>query len=845
MANNPTPKNGTIYPDKPLPGQNQYVYDSATGLWNPIVPDTTVTPGTYGTATSIGRFSVTASGAIYFAEEVPIPFATTSNSGLVELVDNTTTNDSTKALTAAAGYALQQELDSKPVGTVEEVRTGAGLTGGPITVSGTISLSPSGVTAGSYTNTNLTVDQYGRITAVTNGQSVGGITGVSAGTGLSGGGTSGTVTLTNTGVLSLTAGSGIGLDASTGNITITNTGAGSGTVTSVATGPGLTGGPITGAGTIQLASSGVSSGSYTNANITVDAFGRITSASNGPSGTITQVVAGTGLSGGGSSGSVTLNNTGVLGLTATTGISLSGSTGNVSIGNSGVTSAVAGTGISVSGSTGAVTITNNGVTSLTAGSGVTLSGSTGGVIISATGLGGTVTSVTAGSGLATTPAGGITTAGSVSIATGGIVNSMVSNTAAIAASKLSFTQRGTGAVTDTVQSKLEEMLSVYDFGAVGNGTTNDTAAVQAAIDEASARGGSTVIFPSGTFACTQLNVPSNVTLLGTGGIVKTFGTIGYQIKLNSNATNISILNMRFSSPGIDPAFGGGESSVIQTQGVNTNCRIENNSFLDIPTNLGQRMHALSGDWDKCYVAFNYCPQCGGDIYNFNQGYNTVVGNVAMNGGDGGIAFNNGAYGEIVGNTIFKCGLGIGAGPQGTTANPQSLFTIACNNIDSCEMGINMGWFAYPGLEGPINVTISGNSITRCRQIGITYNGNNNVTVSKYISITGNVIGPMGTADFNGTPDPNAFGITMDYANDSVVSGNVLHDIPNSAIWFNQSPGLTITSNTIRNVGNTGIFGNGANTQFIVSLNNIKAAATGVSIGAGSTNFINTNNLVTP
>ena len=157
----------------------------------------------------------------------------------------------------------------------------------------------------------------------------------------------------------------------------------------------------------------------------------------------------------------------------------------------------------------------------------------------------------------------------------------------------------------------------------------------------------------------------------------------------------------------------------------------------------------------------------------------------------------------------------------------------------------MGWFGYAGQEGPINVAITGNSITRCKTLGITYNGNSNVTLSKYINITGNVVGPTGTADFDGTTDPNAFGITMDYANDSVVSSNVVHDIPNSAIWFNQSPGMTITSNTIKNVGNTGIFGNGANTQFIISLNNIKAAGTGVSIGGGSTNFINTNNLVTP
>jgi hypothetical protein len=69
-----------------------------------------------------------------------------------------------------------------------------------------------------------------------------------------------------------------------------------------------------------------------------------------------------------------------------------------------------------------------------------------------------------------------------------------------------------------VQEKLRETVSVKDFGAVGDGTTNDSTAFSLAINAISAAGGGTLYVPEGVYKITSkiYKTVSNITIRGDG-----------------------------------------------------------------------------------------------------------------------------------------------------------------------------------------------------------------------------------------------------------------------------------------------------------------------------------------
>jgi len=123
---------------------------------------------------------------------------------------------------------------------------------------------------------------------------------------------------------------------------------------------------------------------------------------------------------------------------------------------------------------------------------------------------------------------------------GGVINTM------------SLLAAGAGAVSRTIPSQLGDIISVKDFGAIGDGFADDTTKIQAALTAAK---GTTLYFPKGTYVVTsKLTVPVDTHILGAGPESTVIDASG--------ATISSIALIYAAGAGVSASLGGSPTGAI-------------------------------------------------------------------------------------------------------------------------------------------------------------------------------------------------------------------------------------------------------------------------------------------
>jgi len=162
---------------------------------------------------------------------------------------------------------------------------------------------------------------------------------------------------------------------------------------------------------------------------------------------------------------------------------------------------------------------------------------------------------------------------SAKIQDGTISDVDVNSSAGIVASKLSFTQAGSGAAARTIDSRLKDVVSVKDFGAVGDGVADDTAAIQAAISASEGLGNAEVVFPAGRYLITDtISLRPGTKLQGAngdhGGVA---GTTSFPNQASDSKGTVIIFNPSTQKSLFVPSLPKGGSfawSAISIRGLN-------------------------------------------------------------------------------------------------------------------------------------------------------------------------------------------------------------------------------------------------------------------------------------
>jgi polygalacturonase len=380
------------------------------------------------------------------------------------------------------------------------------------------------------------------------------------------------------------------------------------------------------------------------------------------------------------------------------------------------------------------------------------------------------------------------------------------------ATNVSYNQGGTGAVDRTAQVKLQESVSVKDFGAVGDGVADDTVNIQAAIDAVNSVGGGIVNVPVGTYmvnAATYVNMKANVTLfIARGAELKaiTNNLAVYSVVRATNVNNWSIVGNgkitgertthtgstgeggegitvfgceNFIIDGLtiqdgwgDGIYIGGNSTVNQSRAFTIqNCYLNNNRRNNISVTAGKDFSIIN---NRITNANGTAPEAGIDLEpNPSDAWDVEDAIVSNN-----IVWANNGSGITCsaiyhGNTIISNNVVHGNGDNGIASFTSQAPVIITDNLSFENSGLGIRLSGALSFD-QFNSSINGNTVHNNGESGILISSN-----IQSCSVTGNIVyendehGIVLDRDTGGT----MFGIqvTNNYVHSNSQSANDTYD----------------------------------------------------------------------
>jgi parallel beta-helix repeat protein len=350
------------------------------------------------------------------------------------------------------------------------------------------------------------------------------------------------------------------------------------------------------------------------------------------------------------------------------------------------------------------------------------------------------------------------------IGVGGVDQMTVNNAGVVTANSFvglnSSSVTATGSTTArTLANRFADVVNVRDFGAVGDGVTDDGPAIQLAINAASARK-ATVLFTGETYLIkTALEIKSNTYLLGNNGtkifVDKNCSTgpiiagVGRCIYTNTGVSNIVFSGIIFESTKIDL----NKIVSIVLQGV-TNLRIEKCRFQNFGNTSYYAQGLLVFGGSNTSIVDSIFDNNSGDgfaLSDLSQNFE-FLGNTCSNNLDWGAVFSNSCSNGTVANNLFLNNTSTGTGADecqnmvfsgnvsignehgiriarfGVTTDPQQYFAITSNVCRGNSFGISLEDLSINGCY-----TISANTVLFSTFQGIR------IANSTFGSITGNTI----------------------------------------------------------------------------------------------------------